>query len=50
MANDASPQNFSNHTRFDPLFHFFMPSCCRWPSVIIAIVHAFKVPTGRVSG
>ena len=21
---DSSPQNFSNHTRYDPLFHFFI--------------------------
>ena len=44
MATDASPQNFSNHTRFDPPFHFFiLPVAVA--NVIIAIVHIFKVPT-----
>jgi hypothetical protein len=44
MANEASPQNFSNHTRFDPPFHFFiLPVAIA--NVIIAIVHTFKVPT-----
>ncbi len=44
MANDASPQNFSNHTRFDPPFHFFILPVAL-ANVIIAIVHTFKVPT-----
>jgi len=44
MANDASPQNFSNHTRFDPPFHFFILPVAL-ANVIISIVHIFKVPT-----
>jgi hypothetical protein len=45
MANDPSSQNFSNHTRFDPPFHFFiLPVAVA--SVIMAIMHAYKVPTG----
>jgi len=43
MANDPSSQNFSNHTRFDPPFHFFILPVAL-ASVIIAIVHAYKVP------
>jgi hypothetical protein len=45
MAADQKSQNFSNHTRFDPLFHFFLLPIAL-ASVIIAIVHAYKVPTG----
>ena len=45
MANDPSSQSFSNHTRFDPLFHFFLLPIAL-ASVIVAIVHAYKVPTG----
>ena len=45
MANSPSSQNFSNHTRFDPPFHFFMVPVAVI-SLIIAIVHAVKVPTG----
>lgn len=45
MANDPSSQNFSNHTRFDPPFHFFiLPVAVA--SLVTAIVHAIKVPTG----
>jgi hypothetical protein len=45
MANDASSQNFSNHTRLDPPFHFVMLPVAVI-SLIIAVVHAIKVPTG----
>jgi hypothetical protein len=45
MANSPSSQNFSNHTRLDPPFHFFMVPVAVI-SLIIAIVHAVKVPTG----
>jgi len=44
MAADQKSQNFSNHTRFDPLFHFFVLPV-GLASVIIAAVHAYKVPT-----
>jgi hypothetical protein len=43
MANDAS-QNFSNHTRFDPLFHFFLLPVAL-ASLITTIVRVFKAPT-----
>lgn len=40
---DASAQRFSNHTRYDPLFHFFI-----LPVFVITlvscIVHAFRRP------
>jgi hypothetical protein len=42
MAN-ASPQNFSNHTRFDPPFHFFiMPVFAI--SLIASVVHLVRRP------
>ena len=42
MANPV-PQNFSNHTRFDPLFHFFvLPAFAI--TLILAIVHLFRRP------
>jgi hypothetical protein len=44
MANDPSSQNFSNHTRFDPMFHFFSLPVA-FISVIVAAVHAYHVPT-----
>ena len=44
MANDPSSQNFSNHTRFDPMFHFFSLPVA-FVSVIVAVVHAYHVPT-----
>jgi len=44
MAADQKSQNFSNHTRFDPPFHFFILPVAL-ASVIIAAVHAYKVPT-----
>jgi hypothetical protein len=44
MANDQKSQNFSNHTRFDPLFHFFSLPVA-FVTVIVAAVHAYHVPT-----
>jgi hypothetical protein len=37
------PQNFSNHTRFDPLFHFFIVPVFAI-TVLVAIVHVIKHP------
>jgi|SRR5450432_9966 hypothetical protein len=45
MATDPSSQNFSNHTRYDPPFHFFIIPVAV-ASLIITIVHAVKVPAG----
>lgn len=45
MANDASSQNFSNHTRFDPAFHFFLLPVAL-ASLITTIVRTIKAPTG----
>jgi hypothetical protein len=39
----AEPQNFSNHTRFDPLFHFFILPVFAI-SLIITIVHLVRHP------
>jgi hypothetical protein len=45
MANDQTSQSFSNHTRYDPTFHFFvLPVAVA--SFVVSIVHAVKVPTG----
>ena len=42
MANQA-PQTFSNHVRFDPLFHFFaLP--VTGITLIVSIVHAVRHP------
>jgi len=38
------PQNFSNHTRFDPLFHFFVLPVFLL-SVIVAIVNFVRHPS-----
>jgi hypothetical protein len=44
LPNEQPSQNFSNHTRFDPMFHFFsLPVAL--VSVIVAAVHAYHVPT-----
>jgi hypothetical protein len=45
MATDPSSQSFSNHTRFDPPFHFFIVPVAV-ASLIVSIVHAAKVPSG----
>ncbi len=37
------PQTFSNHTRFDPLFHFFIVPVFAI-TVLVAIVHVVKHP------
>ena len=42
MAN-ASPQNVSNHTRYDPLFHFFMLPVFAI-TLIATIVHLVRRP------
>jgi uncharacterized membrane protein YdbT with pleckstrin-like domain len=42
MANET-PQNLSNHTRWDPLFHFFILPVFAI-SLIIIIVHLFQRP------
>ena len=39
----ASPQNYSNHTRFDPPFHFFVLPVFAI-SLIITVVHLFRRP------
>ena len=41
MADPA--QNYSNHTRFDPLFHFFVLPVFAI-TLILAIVHLFRRP------
>ena len=41
MAN-ASPQNFSNHTRLDPPFHFFILPV--FATLILTIVHLVRRP------
>jgi hypothetical protein len=39
----ADPQNYSNHTRFDPLFHFFaLPVFAI--SLILTIIHLVRRP------
>jgi hypothetical protein len=45
MANDPSSQNFANHTRYDPPFHFFVLPVAL-ASLILTIVRAVKVPVG----
>jgi hypothetical protein len=40
---EASPQNFSNHTRYDPLFHFFMLPIFSL-LLLASIVHLFMRP------
>jgi hypothetical protein len=40
---DRSPQNFSNHTRFDPPFHFFILPVFAI-SLIVTIVHLVRRP------
>lgn len=40
---DRSPQNFSNHTRFDPAFHFFILPVFAI-SLIVTIVHLVRRP------
>ncbi|MBZ5613108.1 MAG: DUF6526 family protein [Acidobacteriia bacterium] len=40
---DRSPQNFSNHTRFDPPFHFFILPVFAI-SLIVTIVHLIRRP------
>ncbi len=37
---EKTPQNFSNHTRFDPLFHFFLGPVF-FLGVILALIHFF---------
>jgi hypothetical protein len=40
---ENSPQNFSNHTRYDPLFHFFVLPVISLV-LLAAIVHLFRFP------
>jgi hypothetical protein len=40
---DASPQNYSHHTRYDPLFHFFMLPVFVI-TLIVSIVHVVRRP------
>lgn len=40
---DASSQNYSNHTRYDPLFHFFILPVFV-VTLIVSIVHLFRRP------
>jgi hypothetical protein len=40
---DASAQSFSNHTRYDPLFHFFILPVFVI-TLIASVVHAFRRP------
>ncbi|MBZ5667503.1 MAG: DUF6526 family protein [Acidobacteriia bacterium] len=40
---DGSSQNFSNHTRYDPLFHFFVLPVFAI-TLIISIVHLVRRP------
>jgi hypothetical protein len=40
---DPAPQTFSNHTRFDPLFHFFVLPVFAI-TLILAIVHVVRRP------
>jgi hypothetical protein len=40
---DASPQNYSHHTRYDPLFHFFILPVFAI-TLIVSIVYAFRRP------
>jgi len=40
---DRAPQNFSNHTRFDPLFHFFILPVFAI-ALIMTIVHLVRRP------
>ncbi len=39
----ANPQNYSNHTRFDPPFHFFVLPVFA-VSLIITVIHLFRRP------
>ncbi|MGD0823654.1 MAG: DUF6526 family protein [Terriglobales bacterium] len=40
---DASPQNYSHYTRYDPLFHFFILPVFAI-TLIVSIVYAFRRP------
>jgi len=40
---DASPQNYSHHTRYDPLFHFFILPVFAI-TLILSIVHLVRRP------
>ncbi len=40
---DASPQNFSHHTRYDPLFHFFILPVFAI-TLLVTIVHLVRRP------
>jgi hypothetical protein len=37
---ETQPQNFANHTRFDPLFHFFLAPVFTL-GVILSLIHFF---------
>jgi len=37
---ESKPQNFSNHTRFDPLFHFFLIPVFAF-GVVFSLIHFF---------
>ena len=41
---DASPQNFSHHTRYDPLFHFFVLPVFVI-TLITSVVHLVRRPS-----
>jgi len=37
---ESKPQNYANHTRFDPPFHFFLGPVCLL-GIILSLVHFF---------
>ncbi|MFY9841827.1 MAG: DUF6526 family protein [Terriglobales bacterium] len=41
---DASPQNFSHHTRYDPLFHFFILPVFVI-TLVMTVVHLVRRPS-----
>jgi hypothetical protein len=46
----AAPQNFKNHGRFDPLFHFFIAPLCLLNVVVVFIWHLHHRYTNAHSG
>jgi hypothetical protein len=42
---ERRPQNFANHVKWDPQFHFFMAPVAL-ANVIVAIVHLIRFPSG----
>lgn len=45
MPNDQPSQNFANHTRYDPPFHFFIVPVVIG-NFIVAAVHLYRFPSG----